>query len=189
MTDEPTVPLAQRVVFKQVVEALLTHALRGRVTPRLRERLHRAGLDVDRPLLPAYPVTQWVACLDIIAEEAYPHLPREAAFRRMAADHVEGYGHTLVGRALFGVLRVLGPRRTLRRMSENLRSSDNYTRVRVEELAGGAWALHFNSRPPVPGYAEAIIEGLLRVAGARNVRAERAEEREDALVLRVTWEE
>jgi uncharacterized protein (TIGR02265 family) len=187
--DEPPVPPEQRVVFRQVVEALLTHALRGRVTPRLRERLRRAGLDVDRPLLPAYPVSQWAACLDVIAEEAYPHLPREDAFARMAADHVDGYGHTLVGKALYGVMRVLGPRRTLKRMTENLRSSDNYTRVTVTELGAGLWSLHFNTRVVAPGYAEGVIAGLLRVAGARNVQAVRAEEHEDSLVMHVRWEE
>ena len=46
-----------------------------------------------------------------------------------------GYEKTLVGSALTAMLRVLGPKRTLERMTRNFRTANNYTEVTVEALA------------------------------------------------------
>jgi uncharacterized protein (TIGR02265 family) len=178
-----------RVVFLQVVEGLLRHGVGDRVTTRLRERLKQVGLDLDRPLPPAYPLAQWTHCLHIIVEEVYPGMPREEAFRRLAAHHVEGYGQTLVGRALLRLLRLLGPRRTVHRMVQALRASDNYTEVRLTELGPGAWEMWMNSTLDAPGYAEALFVSFLRVSGAEEPQATIVRREEESTTYRLTWKE
>ena len=62
----------ERLMFAHAVEALFGRALRGQVTERLKARLRQAGLDLDRPLLPAYPIAVWIAALEIsVSEPAY----------------------------------------------------------------------------------------------------------------------
>lgn len=178
-----------RKVLSQVVEGLLRHGVGERVTPRLRERLRQVGLDLDRPLLPAYPVEQWKHCLHIIVEELYPGLPREESFRQLAAAHVEGYGRTLVGRALMRLLKLLGPKRTVRQMVQALRSSDNYTEARLTERGPGHYELWMNSVLDAPGYAESLFVSFLRVSGAEEPQAAMVRHEEEGTVYLLTWKE
>ncbi|WP_255442408.1 DUF2378 family protein [Corallococcus sp. Z5C101001] len=188
MTHRPrSVPLGERQVYVQVVEGLLQHGLRGQLSPRLRERLRQAGVDLDRPLLPLYPVPLWARCLHIVIEEVYPGLPRTEAFSRLAHAHVEGYGATLLGRAVMGVMRVLGPTHVVRRLPEVLRGTDNYTEVTLTERGPAHYELELNSVMDAPGYTEALFEALLGAGGAKAPRATKLHEGEGRTVLSLTW--
>ncbi|NVJ02023.1 DUF2378 family protein [Myxococcus sp. AM009] len=189
MKHRGAVPLEQRLVYVQVVEGLLEHGLRGGVSPRLKHRLRQAGIDLDRPLLPGYPVLLWEKCLDVIVEETFPGLPREDAFRQLAERHVQGYGRTVVGRAVYGVMRLLGPRRLVQRLPQTLRATDNYTEVELTEQGPTTYAMRMNSRLNAPGYAEALFEALLRVGGAESPRVTRLREDEDSTTYQLTWTE
>ncbi len=178
-----------RKVFLQVVEGLLRHGVGERVTPRLRERLRQVGLDLDRPLLPAYPLTQWHYCLHIILEEVYPGVPREEACRQLAEHHVDGFGRTLLGRAMMRLMRLMGPRRTVRQMVQALRSSDNYTEVRLAELGPGTWEMWMNSVLDMPGYAEALFVSFLKASGAAEPRTVIVRRDEGGTVYRLSWKE
>ncbi|NMO20991.1 DUF2378 family protein [Pyxidicoccus fallax] len=166
MTTRKPVPVEQRHVYVQVVEGLLQHALHGQISPRLKQRLKQVGVDLDRPLLPVYPVSLWMHCLTIIAEETYPGVPREEAFRRLAEAHVQGYGRTVIGRAVYGVMRLLGPRRLVLRLPQTLRATDNYTEAELIERGPTTYEMRMNSAVDAPGYVEALFEGMLRVGGA-----------------------
>ncbi|WP_426756626.1 DUF2378 family protein [Myxococcus sp. Y35] len=189
MRPPRSVPLSQRLVYVQVVEGLLEHGLRGRVSPRLKHRLRQAGIDLDRPLLPAYPVPLWERCLAVIIEETFPGVPREEAFRQLAERHVEGYGRTMVGRAVYGVLRLLGPRRLVQRLPQTLRATDNYTEVELTELGPTSYAMKMNSRLDAPGYAETLFECFLRLGGANSPRVTRAGEDAESTTYLLTWNE
>ena len=190
MTRKPrSVPPEQRQIYMQVVEGLLQHGLRGRVSPRLRERLRVAGVDLDRPLLPLYPVPLWARCLDIIIEEVHPGVPREEAFRRLARAHVEGYGATLLGRAVMSVMRMLGPKRVVQRLPETLRGTDNYTEAVLTERGPTSYELRVNSVIDAPGYAEALFEAVLQVGGAQAPQVTKVREEEDGTVYALTWTE
>ncbi|WP_233595831.1 MULTISPECIES: DUF2378 family protein [Corallococcus] len=190
MTRTPrSVPPEQRHVYVQVVEGLLQHGLRGQVSPRLRERLRQAGVDLDRPLLPLYPVPLWTRCLNIIVEETYPGLTREEAFRRLARAHVEGYGATLLGRAVMSVMRLLGPKRVAQRLPEVLRGTDNYTEAVLSERGPAHYELRINSVVDAPGYAEALFEAVLQVGGAQAPRVMKLREEADGTVYSLTWTE
>lgn len=189
MKTPPPVRAEERVVFAPVVEGLIRHGLQGYVSPRLRERLRLAGLELDRPLLPAYPVPLWTNCLRIIVEETYPGVPQEEGFRRLAARHVEGYGHTLFGRAVYRVMRLLGPRRMVQRLPQTLRGTDNYTEAVLVEVGPAAFEMRMNSVMDAPGYAEALFESMLRVAGAESPQVVQTEVADGHTTYRLTWTE
>ncbi|MCY1046554.1 DUF2378 family protein [Corallococcus sp. bb12-1] len=190
MTRTPRfVPPEQRHVYVQVVEGLLQHGLRGQVSPRLRERLRQAGVDLDRPLLPLYPVPLWARCLHIIVEETWPGTPREEAFRRLARAHVEGYGATLLGRAVMSVMRLLGPKRVAHRLPEVLRGTDNYTEAVLTERGPAHYELRINSVIDAPGYVESLFEAVLQVGGAQAPRVTKLHEEQDGTVYSLTWTE
>lgn len=162
----------ERLVFGQVVEGLVKHGLKGRLTPALSARLRSEGLDLERPILPAYPVELWVRCLHAIVDLDAPELGREEAFRQLGARMVDGMGETLVGKALFSLLRLIGPRRLVQRLPRDLASSDNYTNATLTELGPTEFRLWMNSNPRLPGYAESLLASMLRMGGAKEPRVE-----------------
>jgi uncharacterized protein (TIGR02265 family) len=172
MASEPqTVPEQQKVVFTQTVEGLTHRALRGRRTVRMDARMREAGFDPDARLLPAYPKALWLALVHISAEEAFPGLPRPDALRALGELMVEGYTQTVVGSALMGVMRVIGPRRTLERTGRNFRSGTNYVEARLETLGPDAYALWVSDVHDTAPFTAGIIEAGLRAAGAPDVEA------------------
>ncbi|MCP3098239.1 TIGR02265 family protein [Myxococcus sp. K15C18031901] len=189
MKSPQDLPLEHRFVYAQVVEGLLEHGLNGRVSPRLKARLKEAGVDLGRPLLPTYPVLLWLRCLHIIVEETWPGLPPEQAFPRLAAAHVEGYGRTLIGRAVYGVMRLLGPRRLVLRLPQTLRATDNYTRVELTEKDPTTFEMWMNSALPCPGYSETLFESLLRVGGAESPRVLILTQDDGETRYLLTWKE
>jgi uncharacterized protein (TIGR02265 family) len=125
------------VIFTQSVESLFVHALGGRLDATVREELRRLGLDLDRPLLPAYPVRTWEAALVLAGRTLFPQVtPAEARFElgRLMIAH---YDDTVLGKAVVAMGRLIGPRRTLERMTRNIRTSNNYVQSTLEELPGG----------------------------------------------------
>lgn len=189
MKTPPPVRLEERVVFAPVVEGLIRHGLQGYVSPRLRERLRLAGLELDRPLLPAYPVPMWMNCLRILVEELYPGVPQEEGFRRLATRHVEGYGHTLFGRAVYRVMRLLGPRRMVQRLPQTLRGTDNYTEADLVEVSPREFEMRMNSVFDSPGYVEGLFEALLRVTGAESPQVVKTQVEATHTTYRLTWTE
>ncbi|HET9451657.1 MAG TPA: DUF2378 family protein [Aggregicoccus sp.] len=180
---------AERMTYGSVVEGLLHHGLGGRVSPPLKARLHRIGVDVDRPLLPAYPVKVWVHCLWAIIEEVYPEQPPEQAFRTLGTHMTEGYGRTLVGRAVLVLARMLGPRRTLHRLPQMLAATDNWSRAEVVEKAPCHFELRLNDDLELPGYLEGTFETLLRQAGAREPRVRTLEKGGGSTLYELKWGE
>lgn len=185
------VPLEQRLVYVQVVEGLLQHGLQGKVSPRLKQRLRQVGVDLDRPLLPAYSVPMWMHCLSVIVEETYPGMPREEAFRKLAEAHVQGYGRTVIGRAVYGVMRLLGPRRLVQRLPQTLHATDNYTEAELVERGPTTYEMKMNSAVDAPGYVESLFESMLRVGGAESPKVTRIDVDPEApsSTYQLTWAE
>lgn len=155
---------------------------------RLRERLGDLGLDVDR-LPSTFPVVKWQKCLQIITEELFPGVPMAEAYRRLARQHVEGYGRTLMGRATVRVMRLLGPRRMVHRMPSVLSATDNYTAGTVEERGPTEFLLSLNSNMQPGAYVESMLETMLRVWGAVQPHVKQQEGREDGATYLLSWSE
>lgn len=164
------VPAEQRVVFESVVEGLFLRALAGRVTPELEARLKdEAKVDL-RDLEPAYPIERWLQALHLAAQTLYPELPRPEALEKLGEELVHGFFQTLVGRALHGVLTLIGPRRALARTERNLRSGNNYTECTLVELGPAHFELQLNEGTDLRHVTTGLVrEGLVQ-AGAKDVR-------------------
>lgn len=129
----------------------------------------------------------WLKCLRVIVEELFPGVPMEEAFRRLARQHVDGYGRTLMGRATVRVMRLLGPRRMVNRLPSMLSATDNYTAGTVEERGPREFVLSLNSNLQPAAYAEALFEALLSACGAVEPRVTRQENHEDRSSYLLTW--
>ena len=116
--------MTEPVVFTPSVESLFVHGLR--LSFPAREQLRALGLDLDRALLPAYPLATWERAVQVAARDAFPQLDVEAAHFQLGRRMLAGYDATLIGRAIGMAARLAGPRRTLERMAHNTGTANNY---------------------------------------------------------------
>src|SRR5262245_46556452 len=130
-------PQNEPVVFSQLFEALLMHAMRGRLEPDAVRSIEAAGLDLSRPLLVAYPLTVWYDVVWSSAQVLFPQLPRNEAMYGTGRKVAEGYSHTTMGKALFDGLRKLGWQRALAQLARSLKTGGNFLAAQSHELPTG----------------------------------------------------
>ena len=186
-TEEGPGPSEAELVFQQAVEGLFNVGLRGRVTQELRARLREQGLDLAQRMQPAYPRQQWNAFVRVAAETLWPGEPPEAAYRALGRRLVLGYGETLVGRAIKGMLKVIGPRRTLERMTRNFRSGGNYNECSVNSVEATEILFWINEPYIHAAYMAGALEAALELAGARGIHVEVAARDARGCTYRVSW--
>ena len=180
MTVKPDAPARKEpVVFGPTVEALLLHGMKGRLDADAKRRLKSLGVDVEQPFASAYPVPLWFDVIQVCSEVLHPNLPRNEAWYRVGLRLGDSFGDTLLGKALYGVARVLGPRRMLARMARNLQTSSNYATAQTRELASGDIELTVEVLPEFhaalgthpgldPHFMRGTLETLLGMCGVRN---------------------
>ena len=183
--------MAERLVFPPIVEGLFVRGLSGKVSPRLKEQLRQEGLDLDRPLLPAYPLATWMRCVALTAKTMHPDMPEEVAWRMLGERMIDGYRDTMMGRAMLGVLKLLGPKRMLSRAQHGFRTGNNYTEVRVTEVAPNMAEMWLNE----PGHLRYFKQGVLLAMGraasglTMNVAVAVHQFDDETVTYRISWDE
>lgn len=182
----PVAP-ADRVVFEQTFEGLFVNALRERMSPPLARALKEQGLDLSQRLLPAYPVAVWTRCCQTAAKHLYASLPEEDGLRQLGEVVVEGFGNGFLGRALMGVVRVLGPHRALGRVRQNFRSGNNYAEATVTKIEGTDYEVWMNEVGPTRYVCQGIILAGLKATPAIDPRVEVVRFDDQAVWFRASW--
>ena len=107
------------IVFSQTVDGLL-RALGTRLDDDAKDHLRDLGLNVRARLDPAYTLAVWTPVMRYASTLVAPGRPPPEQMFELGRRFIEGYAETIVGRAMLTALNVLGPRRTLERMSRNV---------------------------------------------------------------------
>ena len=180
--------MQDKLVFDQTLEGLFIRGLEGRVTPSLKSQLRNVGVDLDRKLLPAYTFETWCSCVRVTARELYASIPSEQAYHALGERMVDGYRSTMMGRALFGVLQLLGaPQRLLGRMQQSFRSGNNYTQVRLQPLTPSRLELWVNEAGPTRHLMQGAILAGLRGSGVQEPRVELTRFTSEDATFLVQW--
>ncbi|MDX2014619.1 MAG: DUF2378 family protein [Myxococcaceae bacterium] len=159
MSDAP-------VVFGTSVEALV-RVLGATLTPEVHARFVTLGIDLERPN-PAYPYETWLEALRLAMALKWPGAPEDEATYRMGRAIFESYSLTLMGSALLQLLKVLGPRRGLERMTRNLRTTNNYSETRLTVVGPHQYQLWVN-KVAFPHYFRGLLEAGLEFSGAKSL--------------------
>ncbi|OJT25594.1 hypothetical protein BO221_06895 [Archangium sp. Cb G35] len=179
----------RRLVFEHTVDGLFRFSLRSRLSSQAWNGLKAVGIDLSKPLLPAYTYDTWKRALELTVVDLYPLLPREEGWRRLGQEVVNGMVHTVMGRAMVGVARLLGPLRSLRRLNNTLRSADNYVESRLTELSPTSCEVWINEVMGQPAYYQGILEACLALAGGQRARVRVLAREGTGARLHVEWEE
>jgi uncharacterized protein (TIGR02265 family) len=156
------------VIFSQMFEALVMHAMRGKLGPDVMRSIEAAGVDLSQPLLVAYPLTVWYDTVWACAQVLYPAMSRTDAMYTTGRKVADGYSHTTMGKALFSGLRKLGWQRALGQMARSLRTGGNFLASHSNELPGGDLEITLEILPEFvpalgshPGIDASFMRGFL----------------------------
>ena len=160
--------MSEPLVFSQSFEALL-RATGASLSAESKSRFRALGVDFDKRLLPAYPLDVWVNAMELGSSLLAPGEEKSLRHFALGKRMVDAYGETLVGRALLAVMRVIGPRRTIERMTRNLRSTNNYTESTLEVLPNGQLCV-WCSRVVSTEFYRGMFTRALECAGGQDVK-------------------
>jgi uncharacterized protein (TIGR02265 family) len=167
---KPGPEIPKHLEFQNTIEGVFLRSIGLDLTPELKTQLRAQGLDLDKPLLPAYPAEdfhRWVRTASVFL---YPNNTEAEGLRFFGRRGLAGLSQTLLGKALKATFSILGPRRSLYRTSRAFRTNNNYTAVTVADRAPGSVELAFNEVYGLPTYYQGVAEGAGSLMNAKNYR-------------------
>ncbi len=177
--------MPDKLIFAQTFEGLF-RALGDKLDAPLVAELRTLGVDPTTELKPAYPLDVFLQVVRRVGQTLAPGAPEAEQSELAGRRFILGYGHTMVGRAMLGMMRVIGPRRTLERLSRQFRTGNNFSETTLKELSPGAFELWVNQCKN-PGWYRGIIAAGLEHAGARDVSVEVVRHGEEGGTFHVRW--
>lgn len=158
--------MTEKLVFLQTFEGL-TRAYGSHFDHELQTNFRLYGFDPER-LLPAYPQQTFIEVLRLLARKLHPELEQNDAIRLTARGFMDGYDQTLVGKAMLAAIRIIGPRRTLERLTRQFRTGNNFSDTRLTQLGPTEFELWCNE-VQLPGWYEGLVGRGLEIAGATDL--------------------
>lgn len=145
------------VIFRHTVEALVSIAeKRHALSP---DQLRALNVYPPRDV----PVEVWSPAVLAISAALLPNATPGEQLENSGRVIVRSFAEGLVGRGLLMVVRMLGRKRALLRMSENFRSADSVMNVTAEDR-GDTWVrLRFGAAHGLERHMLGIIDETLRM--------------------------
>jgi uncharacterized protein (TIGR02265 family) len=179
------VALGDRAVFAQAFESLL----RTCGTPPSAEvvlAFKKAGVDVDRPLQVAYPLPVYLDVVLAVRQLRYPQLSDAEAFHRLGRSFIERYSTTVMGKALMAMLKLMGPKRALSRLTQSFRTASNYVEATAREIGPGRhevriWPVRYAD------YYQGMLQAGLEAAGAKDLVVTTRSYEDEVAVYELRW--
>ena len=179
--------MAEGVIFKHTVEAYIARVLlrRGLLSLEFDRELKTLGVDASRPKEVSLAV--WLSMLRASAKRLSPGKAESDALEDLGREMLRGYCDGFVGKALFVVLRVMGPRRAMLRMMDNYRTADSVTTVKATELSASSIGLEFSSAFGIPSYVRGLLSETLVLLRVREPKVESLDLASGATMFTVSW--
>lgn len=175
------------VVYDSAVEGVFLRGLVGQVTPSLSTKLRGLGLDLDQKLRPTYPREAWTRMLEVTVAELFPDVSREEGFRRLGALAVNGIGHTMLGKVLVQMARLMGPRRSMLRLPHSFTGVNNFMKMELQEMAPNHFRVHVNETYGHPAYVQGAMQAAMSLADAKDLKVDIVDSTAQKVSVDVRW--
>ncbi|MBL8910118.1 MAG: DUF2378 family protein [Archangium sp.] len=179
--------MGEALVWRHTIEGLIRVGVaRGDGTP-WKSRMKEVGLNVDAPLATAYPRDQWKQFIATSAEVLFQGTEEER-LEQVGKAFIEEYAETFLGRAVASVLKLIGPRRALERMTKSLRSGNSYSDTRATFTGATSAEFWLNDTLGFPTYIVGALGAVMRITSAKNVVVKPIKIEGVACTFIVTWD-
>jgi uncharacterized protein (TIGR02265 family) len=185
MAEPASLRAEEWVVFGHTFGALLERL--DPLPPEARATLRTDGIDVDRPLLPAYPYPVWVRFTQVLAGVLFPARDAATAHRELGLLFIKSYAQTRMGLAVMTLLKVIGPRRALGRTAKAFRSGNNYFESRLDELGPSDFHLWINETGTHPQLIAGMLAAALQHCGVPDPQVNPEPAPAAGRSFRITW--
>jgi uncharacterized protein (TIGR02265 family) len=173
------------VVFASAYESL-RRALGDALDVEALERFRAQGVDLFGKLKVAYPYQTWIESLRVAAEVLAPGAPMDEATYVVGRRILESYVETVIGKATFGVLRLIGPLRGFNQIRRTLRTTNNYSQTTFTEVSPGVFHL-WCSHVTFPHYYRGVFEAGLELTGQKDGSAKLLAHDEAGATFEIRW--
>lgn len=181
---------AEPLCFPQTLEALFIRGLAGRLNEDAKIALRAIGLNLDKPLLPAYPPSVLVEGTAVAARHCYPDRPLPEAYFLLGERAVLGMEETLVGRAQVAFARLVGPLRALRSVPRHIQGGSNYAAGTITEVSPTCVINEMvGYKLPYAEFQQGNLSAVVTICGGKAPQTEilRFDPKTEALSVRVSW--
>ena len=180
--------MTERFWFQNSIEGLYVRGLGKLLGPAEKAALARVGLRVDQ-LQPAYSEATVLAALRVVGPVVLPNGTWEQQLHRLGVLTVVGYVDTVLGRALAGMLRVVGPERGIGWLDRNMRSLTNYLNVRVLSVSRGERTADIEVAPvgELAHFLVGIFDGSGSLQSDGGARATLVSHDGERCIVRLKW--
>ncbi|PZR15474.1 MAG: hypothetical protein DI536_08480 [Archangium gephyra] len=145
-----------KLIFSSSVEPLIKISWE-KLKPETKQQLNALRIGPPHKTEPAYPEEVWARAVKIIGGELFPGVAAEEQHRSLGRATVEQFTEGVLGKAMFSAARLFGTRRTLERLSHNLRSGANFIETRFTVLGPDSYELWLNDVSDVPGFYAGLL--------------------------------
>jgi uncharacterized protein (TIGR02265 family) len=145
-----------KLIFSSSIEALLKVAL-PKVKPETLKQLNELRMGPPFKTDPAYPAEHWARAVKFVSADLFPGMASDDQHRALGRATVLQFADTLMGKAMFAAAKVIGARRSLERMTHNLRTGANFIETRFTIIDDRTQELWINDVSDVPGFYAGLI--------------------------------
>lgn len=148
--------VGQKLIFGTSVEPLLKVS-DGKLTEGSRKKLQAMRIGPPHKVEPAYPAEHWANAVRIISGELFPSLQPDDQHRALGKLTVTQFAEGFLGKAMFAAAKILGARKSLERMTRNLKTGANFIETRYSHVDDRTNELWINDVSGVPGFYAGLI--------------------------------
>jgi uncharacterized protein (TIGR02265 family) len=157
----------EKVVYREGIVSTVD-AVRGQLTPRILERLKtEAGWD-EAVKRPTYAIATLDGVVRVLSEELFKGRAPDDAMFTLGVTAMKKYEGSTLGKALFPLVRLLGPMKFMKRMPALFRQTNNYAEVRVDVTGPSSYIMDHNEVGTIPHYFRGVMQAageILKLAG------------------------
>jgi uncharacterized protein (TIGR02265 family) len=145
-----------KLIFSNSMEALLK-VMEGRITTETQKALAALRIGPPHKLEPAYPAENWAQAVKLISADLFPSVDTYEQHRQLGRATVLQFADTFMGKAMFGAAKIIGARRSLERMTRNLRTGANFIETRFTVIDEKTQEFWMSDVTDVPGFYAGLI--------------------------------
>jgi uncharacterized protein (TIGR02265 family) len=161
-------PASEWFVYEHTVDGLFFKTLAPKITSPLKEKLKALGIDLDaKPK--AVLQSNWKIALQLTSESLFAG-PVDDRYRQLGHAVLKSYGETTMGKVAITLMRMMGPKRILKRIQSTMRSGNNYITAVLRQLGPASYECVVNECNGNPWYIAGVVEQGLTISGAKNVK-------------------
>lgn len=179
--------MTQRVYYAVAVEGTFKLGVGDRLTDAQRETLRdEYGID-PFDTKPSYSVEVMHKGFEYLQRELFPQMTPEESEDLLGVLSFRGFAQTLVGKAIVQMMRLIGPERTMPRMSKNLKAGTNFMDIKSRKLAPGHFELDVSDVGGMPHFYRGMFGEGLMLTRAKDLKVELASISVRGATYRITW--